>query len=311
MINSLEEIKNIDDALSSKISGLNQRLTDMMVLQGKALAVENDKIERVNSLRDVEFKVFSQFGEDGIIQYLIKKAKISPHEEIFVEFGVQNYLESNTRFLLLNNNWNGLVIDGDLKNISFIKEQSFYWRNNLTAVHAWIDEDNINNLINDVGISGEIGILSIDIDGNDYWVWNKISIVNPVIVIIEYNSIFGSEKTISVPYSSCFYRTDAHYSNLYYGASISALEHLGKIKGYSLVGSNSAGNNLFFIRNDRLGELDPCTAKDAYVESKIRESRSKDGQLTFLSGSDRQKEIEDLIVIDVVTNTKCILKDIL
>ncbi|GGW63355.1 hypothetical protein [Alishewanella tabrizica] len=287
--------------VKSAMRSLHKRLSDMMVLQGRALAVTNQQRSDIKSLHDAEFKVFSQFGEDGIIQYLIRETKISQEESIFIEFGVESYLESNTRFLLVNNNWKGLVFDGAEQNVAAIKKQDFYWRNDLTAVHAWIDRDNINQLIKNAGFSGDIGLLSVDIDGNDYWVWQAIDVVNPVIVAVEWNSIFGSEAPISIPYDPKFFRTTAHFSNLYYGASIAALEQLGQQKGYSLIGSNSTGNNLFFVRNDRVGPLKVLTAKEAYVESKIRESRDEQYKLSFIAGKQRLKLIEDMLVKNVKT----------
>lgn len=297
--------------LRNSMLPIHKRLSDLMVLQGRSLAVTNQQRTDIQSLHDAEFKVFSQFGEDGILQYLIKETKISPEEAIFIEFGVENYLESNTRFLLVNNNWKGLVFDGSEQNIGTIKSQDFYWRNDLTAIHAWIDRDNINQLIESAGFNGEIGLLSVDIDGNDYWVWQAITVVNPVIVAVEWNSVFGAEAAISIPYDPSFYRTDAHYSNLYYGASISAFEYLGKQKGYSLLGSNSAGNNLFFVRNDRLGNLKPLTAKDAYVTSRIREARDQEGKLTYLSGNARLQLIQGQNVVDIINNEQFELSELL
>lgn len=295
------EQPDINAIIRNAMSSVHKRLSDMMVLQGRALAIANQQRTDIKSLHDVEFKVFSQFGEDGIIQYLIKETNISKKESVFIEFGVESYLESNTRFLLVNNNWRGLVFDGSERNVEAIKKQDFYWRNDLTAVHAWIYRDNINQLISNAGFSGDIGLLSVDIDGNDYWVWQAIDVVNPVIVAVEWNSILGSEAAISIPYDPKFFRTNAHYSNLYYGASIAAFEYLGKQKGYSLIGSNSAGNNLFFVRNDRLGNLKPLTAQDAYIQSKIRESRDEQGQLSFISGKQRQELIKDMEVTDVLS----------
>jgi hypothetical protein len=293
---------DVNEIIKSAMGSVHKRISDMMQLQGRALALHNQQRTGIKSLHDVEFKVFSQFGEDGIIQYLIQVAKITPEEMTFIEFGVENYLESNTRFLLVNNNWRGLVLDGSEQNINTIKKQDFYWRNDLTALHAWIDRDNINLLLENAGFSGEIGLLSVDIDGNDYWVWQAINVVNPVIVVVEWNSVFGSEAAISIPYDPEFFRSNAHYSNLYYGASISAFEYLGKQKGYSLIGSNSAGNNLFFIRNDRVGSLKPLTAREAYVKSRIREARDPKGNLTYLSNDARFNEIKDMPVVIVATN---------
>jgi hypothetical protein len=287
---------------------LHRRLNDLMVLQGRAIANQN-RMSIFDSLHDAEFKVFSQFGEDGIIQYLQQLVIKNESEKRFIEFGVENYLESNTRFLLVNNNWRGLVFDGSRENIESIKSQEFYWRNDLTAKNAWIDRDNINDLIKSEGFDGEIGILSVDIDGNDYWVWESIEVVNPIIVIVEWNSLFGDKAAISIPYSPSFQRTEAHFSNLYYGASIAALHHLGEKKGYKLIGSNSAGNNLFFVREDRMGPLKALSPNDAYVESKIRESRDEKGDLSFKSRSDREALIKHLPVVDVTTGKHATLSD--
>ena len=300
---------NTNVSTEAKIAkSLHRRLNDLMVLQGRAIANQN-RMSIFDSLYDAEFKVFSQFGEDGIIQYLQQLVIKNESEKRFIEFGVENYLESNTRFLLVNNNWRGLVFDGSRENIESIKSQEFYWRNDLTAKNAWIDRDNINDLIKSEGFDGEVGILSVDIDGNDYWVWESIEVVNPIIVIVEWNSLFGDKAAISIPYSPSFQRTEAHFSNLYYGASIAALHHLGEKKGYKLIGSNSAGNNLFFVREDRMGPLKALSPSDAYVESKIRESRDEKGDLSFKSRSDREALIKHLPVVDVTTGMHATLSD--
>lgn len=110
--------------------------------------IESRQCRTLNSkdIGDNEFKVFSQWGEDGIIQFLIDNIDIK--EKTFIEFGVENYTESNTRFLLQNNNWRGLVIDGSEENISYIKNDSIYWKHNIKAECAFITKDNINQLIN-------------------------------------------------------------------------------------------------------------------------------------------------------------------
>ena len=257
---------------------------------------------------DYEFKVFSQTGEDGIIQFLIRNIPIQ--NNIFVEFGVQNYTESNTRFLLQNDNWSGLVIDGSQENINYIKNDPIYWRYNLKAECAFIDCENINTLIKDNGISGDIGLLSVDIDGNDYWVWKAIDCINPCIVICEYNSVFGPQARVTVPYDKAFQRTKSHYSNLYYGASISALSFLADKKGYSLVGSNSAGNNIFFVREDLLGGLQTFKPEDAYAKAQFRESRDVNGNLSFLDFDQRVELIRELEVYDLAAGKDVKIKDL-
>jgi hypothetical protein len=249
-------------------------------------------------LQGAEFRTFSQWGEDGILQHLLRHVAIT--KRIFIEFGVENYTESNTRFLLVKDNWSGLVIDGSAANIDFIKNDDIYWRHNLKAEHAFITAESINDLIRRNGIEGEIGLLSIDIDGNDYWVWQAIDVVNPSIVVLEYNSGLGPERAVTIPYDAGFVRSKAHYSNLYYGASLSALWLLGKRKGYSLVGCNSAGNNAFFVRDDlRPASLPEVRPKDAFVRAQFRESRAADGTLAFLSDTQEMAILDSLPLADV------------
>jgi hypothetical protein len=251
----------------------------------------------IRELRDAELKVFSQFGEDGILQYLLGKVPVA--RRVFVEFGVSDYDESNTRFLLQNDNWSGLVMDGSARNIEFIKSREYYWRHNLKAECAFITRDNINSLLAAAGISGEIGVLSIDVDGNDYWIWEAIDQVQAAVVVCEYNGLFGWSKKLTVPYDPGFRRDAAHYSGIYYGASIAALADLGARKGYILVGSNSAGNNLFFVRRDTAGDLSPLAARAAHVEAQFREARGRDGTLLHLSRQQMLDLIGDLPLHDV------------
>ena len=274
------------------------------ILLGRLLSDQNSK-SNFDKISDYEFQVFSQWGEDGIIQHLVRKLNIS--NKIFVEFGVETYHEANTRFLLMKDNWSGLIIDGSKANIDLIKNQSLYWRYSLTAVEAFITAENINSIITSNRINGEIGILSVDIDGNDYWVTKAIDCIQPILLINEYNSVFGPDRAISVPYDQSFVRTSAHHSNLYYGASLAAFTHLANKKGYALVGCNSNGNNAFYVRRDHLSTLKELSTKEAFVDAKFREARDKDGKLLFLSDSNRYKYIQGLPVINVLTNQKEIL----
>jgi hypothetical protein len=269
------------------------------ILLGKILTESNNRKLSISSLSEVEFKVFSQWGDDGIIQYLINKIPIS--NKTFVEFGVETYHESNTRFLLMNDNWSGLVIDGSINNIKSIKNQNIYWQYNLQAREAFITKDNINNLIEDAGIVGDIGILSVDIDGNDYWVLDAIHIIKPVIIIVEYNSVFKLNH-YTIPYKSDFVRSKAHYTNQYWGASIAAFNYLLKSKGYTFIGCNSNGNNGYFVQNDKICDLPTPTIDKGFVDAKFRDSRDVNGKLTYLSGDNRLNAINGMEVIDVLTN---------
>ena len=191
--------------------------------------------------------------------------KIAIDNDVFVELGVEDYSESNTRFLLCNNNWRGLIIDSGKSHIEFLARTGLDWRHQIDAVSAFVNRDNINELIANSGIRGDIGLLSVDIDGNDYWVLEALDVVSPRILIVEYNSTFGPEAAVTIPYDESFRREATHYSNLYWGASIAALTRLADAKGYALVGGNSAGNNAFFVREDVLGALPAVEPRAAYA----------------------------------------------
>jgi hypothetical protein len=275
-------------------------IDELKVLAAKRLSQDFHSRETLSNLHEAEFKVFSQFGDDGIIQYLIHRLR--PLPDSFVEFGVENYRESNTRFLLLNNNWRGLVLDDNEKSINYIRKDEIYWRHTLTARHAFVTRDNINDLLKEAGFVGEVGLLSIDIDGNDYWVWEQIKVIDPVIVIVEYNSIFGPDLAVTIPYDPKFARHRAHYSGQFWGASLQALTLLAERKGYSLVGCNSAGNNAYVVRNNKINNLSVFSAQEAFVDARFRDSRDERGNLTHLTGAERFRAIADLKVHDLRQN---------
>ena len=255
-----------------------------------------------------EFKVYSQWGEDGLIQYLLSKVPVP--NPVFVEFGVHDYKEANTRYLLQHDNWTGLIMDGSQENIDAIRHDPVSYRNNLTPVCAFIDRENINTLLRNNGITGDIGLLSIDIDGNDYWVWEAIDAISPRIVICEYDSLLGPDRKVTTPYDPAFQRLVAHWSFLYGGASLAALEDLGRRKGYALVGSNSAGNNAFFVRTDLLGDLTVLTAQQAYVRSQFRHSRDQRGNFTFKTFDDCRAVIADMPVVDIERNVTVPIREL-
>jgi hypothetical protein len=277
---------------------LSREVEEAKMLSARLLALEHLKNadEVIKDLKKAEFRVFSQWNDDGIIQFLVQYLDIQPHT--FVEFGVEDYKEANTRFLLLNNNWSGLVLDGSAKNVQKIREDRIYWQHELNAQAAFVTAENINELLTANGMSGEIGLLHIDIDGNDYWVWKAIQVVSPVLVIMEYNSVFGPENAWTVPYNPSFYRTNYHPSNLCYGASLTALCDLATEKGYAFVGSNSHGNNAYFVRKDKLRALHALQPSEGFVVSRFREGRNQAGELTYLSGEQRLHAIRGCKVWD-------------
>ncbi len=278
------------------------------ILVAQSLIQNLQKRGTLEELSDAEFKVFSQWGEDGIIQYLI--SRIAIENKVFVEFGVQDYSESNTRFLLVNNNWTGLVIDASSTFIKHIHSQEYYWKYDLTAVCDFVTVDNINDLIRNAGIAGSIGLLSIDIDGNDYWIWNTISVISPQIVIVEYNSSFGNQHAVTIPYRSDFSRAKAHFSQLYWGASLPAFCDLANQKGYIYVGSNSAGSNAFFVRKDAADSVKECSIHKNFVQSKFRDSLDEQGNLSFVSSRNKLEVIKELPLYDIGSKQTLPIKEI-
>lgn len=264
--------------------------------------------KRLRSLEEAEFQVYSQFGEDGIIQWLIHNVAID--SKTFIEFGVEDYTEANTRFLLMNNNWTGLVMDGSEANMKRLAGWEYLWKYDLTAVAAFITRDNINQLILDAGFQGDTGILSIDLDGNDWWILNAVTCVSPRILICEYNNIFGDEKKVTVPYDAEFVRSEKHYSNLYWGCSIAAFRGWAQENGYYYMGSNSAGNNAFFVRKDCIKPEKIPEDADVFVESRYREGRDRKGNLSYLRGSGRLKCIREMELFDIETGRTGMIADI-
>jgi hypothetical protein len=191
------------------------------------------------------FKCYSQHDEDGILAEIIKRIAV-PVPKTFVEFGVGDGLENNTLYLL-KQGWKGLWIEADAENARKIQKsfKTIIDDKQLVFLGSVITRDNINELVGRV-YKGQVGLLSIDIDGNDLYVWERIDIVSPCIAIVEYNAKFPPPVRWSIEYDErhVWDRTD------YMGASLAALAELGKKKGYQLVGCNLNGTNAFFVRKD-------------------------------------------------------------
>lgn len=298
-------IQNIINSINAPLLRIQERT---LILQSKKLARDNSNLESIRDLTDVEFSVSSQWGEDGIIDWLVSKLPSIP--KTFVEFGVENYRESNTRYLLQSNNWRGLVFDGSKNHIQNIRRQEIYWRHRLKAETAFIDKDNINQLIENGGMSGDVGLLSVDIDGNDYWVWQAINVINPAIVVIEYNAVLGDLHSLTVPYHPEFQRTKAHYSNLFFGASLAAVIKLGREKGYTFFGTTSSGVNAFFIRNDLCSFISGHIEQISAYPSSHREARDQNSNLLYIDGPERAAFIADLELIDITDDKMIKLRDI-
>jgi hypothetical protein len=209
-------------------------------------------------LSQVGFKAFSQTDEDGILLYIF--SIIGSATKKSVEICAGNGIECNTANLIINHGWHGLLVDG---NEALVKSGIEFYKGNPHTyvypprfVHSWITRNNVNEVISKNGFEGEIDLLSIDMDGVDYWVWSAINSIAPRVVVVEYQDIIGPDKALTVPYDDTFNAYE-HPTTLdmpnFCGASLPAFVKLGTSKGYRLVGCNRYGYNAFFIKNP-LGE---------------------------------------------------------
>lgn len=180
----------------------------------------------------------SQYDESVILERLLARYAVP---RTFVEFGFGGW-EFNCAAL---RNWRGLLIDGDRHNV---RVASLVLPKSITARHAWLTLENLS-MVEEFVRPGELGILSIDVDGNDYWFLKRLVGLKPGIIIVEYNSSFGLEP-VTVPYDPAFDRQKKHTSWTYYGASLPAMTLLAERNGYSLVEITPAGTSAFFVRTD-------------------------------------------------------------
>jgi len=295
MINKIRSIiKKLFRHLQNK-----KHLETILINQGKILSTLNSQ-KNTTKLSDYEWKIYSQWGEDGIIDFLVSEVSIV--NKTFIEFGVESFSESNCKYLLMKSDWNGFVIDGSQKNIEKLKNSNYFYKYDLQALAAFVDADNINELLKKSEFERDLGILSVDIDGNDYHVLSKIDCFDPRIIICEFNPIFGNERKITVPYDPKFYRTKKHHSNLFFGASINALISLLTKQDYTLVGTGMQGGNAYFVKNSLMTDRLKMLAKKPFCFNfNWRESRDVDGNLNFLRGEHRYKEIKGMKVLNVET----------
>ena len=308
----IRSIQNLDHKINTNTNNITNTITksitekaeQIKLNQGLILSNQNLYFKKEDIKKNInlaEFKVFSQWGDDGIINFLVNYLDIENKK--FIEFGVEDYTECNTKLLLMMYNWEGLVIDGSQNNIDAIRSRVINWQFDIATVNKFITAENINEIISENKFNQDIGLLHIDIDGNDYWIWKEITVTKPIIVIVEYNSVFGDDRPITVPYRADFFRTDEHYSNLLFGTSLLSLCDLAEEKGYYFIGSNSNGNNAYFIRKDKIKDLKPLTCKEGFVNSKFRESLDQNHKLNFLSGDERLENIKGNKVYNTRTNS--------
>ncbi len=269
---------------------------------------------KVNKLSDVDYKIFSQNGEDGILDYLLYQLKIEKPK--YIEIGVGDYTESNTRFIFERCSPKGTVVDC-LENLEEkIKKNFSLWKGELKIVNDFVNPNNIIKIMREADTLNNLDIFSLDIDGIDYWILKELPKDFSKIAIVEFNPIFGKNLKVSVPNITNFDRKKYHYSNLCFGMSLQAAIEIMNEKNFYFVGTNLLRNNAFFIsknykkeeyfKNLVINNIENST------DANFTESRDIKGNLNFLNYQKRVKEILECEVIDlsVNSNTKIKLKDL-
>lgn len=243
-------------------------------VQVKSILIENYLAENLfkglryqdpKRLNKFEYQIFSQNGEDGILEEIFKR--IGKKDQWFVELGAGNGMENNTTALLLTK-WQGVWLESDTHCVQ--QAENFFKQliddKTLLVKKASVTAENIEQLFGECHVPHEFDLLSIDIDGNDYWVWKAITNYSPRVVVIEYNAILRPPIQWVMRYKP------AHRwgRTCYFGASLKSLESLGREKGYALVGCDYRGVNAFFIRLDLVSNffVEPYTAENHFESPK-------------------------------------------
>lgn len=299
---------------SAKIS---RQLKHSTTLSGKACLLElRKKYSKYTSINDAEFKVFSQNGEDGIIDFLLDGLSIRSAK--YIEIGTEDYSEANTRFLYESSNASGLIIDDSL-DLKILSNEINLWKGRIIAVKEKVKPENIISILKKNNFLNNIDLFSLDIDGVDYWIIKELPKKISKIFVAEFNPVFGPDLEITTPNIENFDRTKYHYSNLCWGMSLKALVNLMEHKGFIFLGVNQLKNNAFFvvedykenfvniIRNLSLNKL------DNFTNHRFKESRDKNGNLSYLDKKSQIDEIKDCEVVNLKNskNNLTKLKDLI
>ena len=279
------------------------------------LSLAKFNYDKITNLDEVDFKIFSQFGEDGILDFLFFKLNIKKPK--FLEIGIGDYRECNTRYIYERNPCKGMVIDRNKDLKKKVLRNVKLWRGDLTIVEELVTSKNILDIIDKNNFFQNLDLFSLDIDGNDYWVLKALPEKFSKIVVMEYNALFGPNLEITTPNLENFDRGKYHYSHLCYGASLKALIKLMIEKKFIFIGTNIACNNAFFLNENEINKLNLTLPNienlKKYTKSYIRDSRSAGGKLNYLPYAEKLKTIGNCEVVDVSQkkHKNILLKDLI
>ena len=303
----------ISNLLTSKVNKCDESIIHSLefLLGQAAILSSRSMYKSYKMLWDSEVKVFSQWGEDGIIDYLVTLLDISKPK--IVELGVGEFKECNSRFTAEFRNASVYMVDSNKNLVNYVKTLDLFWKNNLFPIADFITPESAKkHMINARTLMGGIDIFSIDLDGNDYWILENLDLTGISILICEYNPIFN-EINCTVPRSDNFERFKAHSSGLYFGMSLKASIFLLDSKGFTFVGTNRAGNNAFFIMSELKDQISiplPLIHNlKIFLDWRVRESRDASGCLNYLNVNQAFKIIESMPVVDPKSGVQKLLRD--
>ena len=271
------------------------------------LLLKRKDYSKITNIRDAEVKIFSQYGEDGIIDFLLFKLDLI-NDIVFIEIGTGDYEEANTRFLCETRNCRGLLID-KIKDLKYIKKRDFFWKNDIYFCQKNVSSENIVKVLNTYDFNNNFNLLSLDVDGIDYWILKNIDLDRSDIAVVEYNPLFGADHSLTIPDINNFDRNN--YRKFFYGASLRAMIDLMNSKNYFFVGANKACNNAFFInkRNQHLFSNITLENLNEYTNFKFRELKKNNPSKNKISNL--IKLIEDFEIFELKTKKLMKIKDLM
>ena len=252
---------------------LDDRTSPATKIGLRSLQLEYRRLAATGSLPSVwetGFRVFSQFDEDGVTLFLLAAAGDGPGRVLDLGAG-DGVHASNCANLLLNLGYDGLLVDGDAESIAWAER--FYARHPDTkerppaTKQAFLTRENVNDVVSEAGLEGDVDLLSIDVDGNDYWLWEALECVRPRFVVVEAHPELGRDEYV-MPYQADFTWSSAPADGRY-GASLLAFVRLGERLGYRAVGANQYGFNVFFAREDVAVSLPAISATNLFERARI------------------------------------------
>ena len=245
---ALQELRaGLQDAIDN-----SQEAQLMLRLRYEELAANRGR-DRRTGLPDVGFRRFSEFEEDGLLLYVF--GIVGTTNRQVVEMCAGNGRECMAANLIINHGWRGFLFDGDERNVRAMR--AFYAGHRDTfllppaCVHAWIKAENVNRLLDDLAIDPEPDLLSLDMDGVDYWIWKAVERIRPRVVICETHNIIPLPLALTVPYEPDFRFQDLPpEKHDFRSVSLAAMVKLMATKQYRLIGAHRHGFNVLFMRTD-------------------------------------------------------------